>query len=67
MSEVATARNVLHEHDVLFKSCIRCGGDRQVRRDFEGFYVGCLACGHVSYPDVETREVARLLAWKRAS
>ena len=67
MSEVMTARNVLHEHDVLFKSCTRCGGDRQVRRDFEGFYVGCLACGQVTYPDVETREVARLLAWKRAS
>ena len=67
MSEVLTAPNVLREHDVLFKSCIRCGGDRQVRRDFEGFFVGCLACGHVSYPEVETREAARLLAWKRAS
>ena len=67
MSEVVAAPNVLHEHDVIFKSCTRCGGDRQVRRDFEGFYVGCLACGHVTYPDVETREVARLLAWKRAS
>ena len=67
MSKVMTARNGLHEHDVLFKSCTRCGGDRQVRRDFEGFYVGCLACGHVAYPNVETQEVARLLAWKRAS
>ena len=67
MSEVVTAPNVLREHDVLFKSCTRCGGDRQVHRDFEGFYVGCLACGYVTYPDVETREVARLLAWKRAS
>ena len=67
MSDVVTAPNVLHEHDVIFKSCTRCGGDRRVRRDFEGFYVGCLACGQVTYPDVETREVARLLAWKRAS
>ena len=67
MSEVVTAPNVLQEHDVLFKSCTRCGGDRQVRRDFEGFFVGCLACGHVTYPDIKTREAARLLAWKRVS
>ena len=67
MSEVMTARNVLHEHDVLFKSCTRCGGDRQVRRDFEGFFVGCMACGHVTYPDIKTQETASLLAWKRAS
>ncbi len=67
MSQVVAAPKVFSEYDVLFKSCSRCGGDRQVRRDFEGFYVGCLACGHVTYPDVQTGEVARLLAWKRAS
>ena len=67
MSEVMAAAGVLQEHDVLFKSCTRCGGDRQVRRDFEGFFVGCLACGRVTYPEIETREAARLLAWKRAS
>ena len=67
MSQVDTAPRVLREHDVLFKSCARCGGDRQVRRDFDGYYVACLACGHVAYPDIETTEVARLLEWKNAS
>jgi hypothetical protein len=67
MREVMAAPSALQEHDVLFKSCTRCGGDRRVRRDFEGFYVGCLACGHVTYPEVETQEAVRLLAWKRAS
>jgi len=67
MSEVIATKRGLSEYDILFKSCTRCGGDRQVRRDFEGFYVGCLACGHVTYPDVRTGEVVRLLAWKRAS
>ena len=52
---------------MLFKSCIRCSGDRQIRRDFEGFYIACLACGHVTYPEVHTDEVARLLEWKTAS
>lgn len=52
---------------MLFKSCIRCSGDRQIRRDFEGFYISCLACGHISYPEVHTEEVARLLEWKTAS
>ncbi len=67
MSQVVATPRELSEYDVLFKSCTRCGGDRQVRRDFEGFYVGCLACGHVTYPDVRTGEAARLLAWKHAS
>lgn len=38
---------------VLFKSCPRCSGDRSVERDLYGLYVICLACGHVTYPDVE--------------
>ncbi len=37
---------------VIFKSCPRCSGDRSVERDMYGVYVICLACGHVTYPDV---------------
>ena len=36
---------------ILFKSCPRCSGDRVVENDFYGWYVMCLACGHVSYPE----------------
>ena len=67
MREIVTAQSALREHSVLFKSCIRCSGDRQIRRDFEGFYIACLACGHVTYPEVHTDEVARLLEWQTAS
>ena len=67
MREIVTAQSALREHSVLFKSCIRCNGDRQIRRDFEGFYISCLACGHISYREVHTEEVARLLEWKTAS
>ena len=67
MSEVVAAQNVVEEHNVLFKSCTRCSGDRQVRRDFDGYYIACMACGHVTYPEVTTQEVVRLLEWKFAS
>ncbi len=67
MREIVTAQSALREHSVLFKSCVRCRGDRQIRRDFEGFYIACLACGHVTYPEVQTDEVSRLLEWKTAS
>ena len=67
MREIVTAQSAHREQSVLFRSCIRCSGDRQIRRDFEGFYIACLACGHVSYPEVQTEEVARLLEWKAAS
>ena len=67
MREIVTAQSALREHSVLFRSCIRCNGDRQIRRDVEGFYIACLACGHVSYPEVQTEEVSRLLEWKTAS
>ncbi|HAL46147.1 MAG: hypothetical protein FI707_12845 [SAR202 cluster bacterium] len=67
MSEVVAAQNVIQEHSVLFKSCARCSGDRQVRRDFDGYYIACLSCGHVTYPEVTTQEVVRLLEWKFAS
>ena len=67
MSQEVTTHNALYEHAVIFKSCTRCRGDRQVRRDFDGFYIACLSCGHVTYPEVETSETLRLLEWKYAS
>ena len=67
MSQGVTAQNALYEHYIIFKSCARCAGDRQVRRDFDGFYIACLCCGHVTYPEVETSETVRLLEGKYAS
>ena len=37
---------------VLFKSCPRCSGDRTLEQDSYGWYVICLTCGYVTYPDV---------------
>lgn len=67
MSQETTEPYILYEHSMIFKSCTRCQGDRQVRRDFDGFYIACLTCGHVAYPEVETSETVRLLEWKYAS
>ena len=38
---------------ILFKSCPRCSGDRTLERDFYGWYILCLLCGYVSYPNVK--------------
>ncbi len=35
---------------ILFKSCPRCLGDKVLERDEYGWYITCIACGHVSYP-----------------
>jgi hypothetical protein len=37
---------------VFFKSCLRCSGDRSLESDQYGWYLRCLPCGHVTYPDV---------------
>jgi hypothetical protein len=37
---------------VIFKSYPRCSGDRILENDLFGWYVICLACGYVSYPDL---------------
>ena len=42
---------------ILFKSCPRCQGDRSLQWDYDGWYVLCLMCGHVSYPDVPANSV----------
>ena len=36
---------------ILFKSCPRCSGDRSLEQDFYGWYVLCLTCGYVTYPE----------------
>ena len=41
---------------VLFKSCPRCSGDRTLEHDMYGWYILCLACGHVAYPKMESEE-----------
>ena len=37
---------------IAFKSCPRCSGDRCLDRDSDGWYMTCLQCGHVTYPEV---------------
>jgi len=44
---------------IYFKSCQRCAGDRSLEQDMYGWYVICLGCGSVTYPDiVEKRKPA---------
>ena len=40
---------------IFFKSCQRCSGDRSLENDYQGWYVLCLMCGHVTYPDVAAK------------
>lgn len=63
---------------ILFKSCPRCAGDRSLENDHYGWYVLCLCCGHVTYPDIgpepkaahsnrpEKAEPAQVLSWPGA-
>ena len=46
------AGDVSGENMVLFKSCPRCSGDRTLEHDLYGWYILCLTCGFVSYPEV---------------
>ena len=41
---------------VLFKSCPRCEGDRTVEHDLYGWYILCLTCGFVAYPQNNPEE-----------
>ena len=53
LSWIASAIEMNHSMStVLFKSCPRCSGDRVLEHDFYGWYIACLACGHVSYPEI---------------
>ena len=45
------------EDMVFFKSCPRCSGDRILEHDVYGWYILCLACGYVTYPNVRMRTV----------
>ena len=44
---------------IMFKSCTRCHGDRSLEHDYDGWYILCLACGYVTYPEVPTAEARR--------
>ncbi len=44
---------------VYFKSCRRCSGDRVLDQDIYGWYMLCLACGYMTYPELRTRELRR--------
>ena len=41
---------------IYFKSCQRCSGDSALEQDMYGWYVICLNCGFVTYPDIEAKE-----------
>lgn len=44
---------------VFFKSCLRCSGDRALENDSDGWYVLCLHCDHVAYPDIPDAKAER--------
>ena len=52
---------------VLFKSCPRCTGDRILERDFYGWYVVCLACGFVTYPEVDMDDTPSMAEAQRTA
>ncbi len=37
---------------IFFKTCPRCSGDRSLEKDMYGWYIICLNCGFVTYPEV---------------
>ena len=55
---VTPAKLVTHEvpQMIYFKSCQRCSGDRSLEQDMHGWYVICLSCGFVTYPDIEAKQ-----------
>ena len=53
---------------VYFKSCIRCSGDVVLADDVFGTYTSCLACDHVTYPEVEPAAASlNRVVWKEDS
>ena len=52
---------------VYFKSCIRCSGDRILDKDVYGWYMLCLACGYVTYPQVRVRQTPQLARAERGA
>ena len=52
---------------IYFKSCPRCSGDRSLGRDHYGWYILCLICGYVSYPNVVMEPENRIEADRKAA
>jgi hypothetical protein len=40
---------------MYYKSCPRCEGDRSLEHDFDGYYLLCLQCGGVQYPNIQSK------------
>ena len=54
---------------IFFKSCPRCSGDSSLENDTYGWYIICLGCGYVTYPEVtmapeQTKQEAQRPAWQ---
>ncbi len=64
------ARAIAGDSMIYFKSCRRCSGDRSLEQDFYGWYVICLSCADVTYPNIEPTQkevpLAGKAAWTRA-
>ncbi len=45
---------------ISFKTCERCSGDQSLECDVYGWYLTCLSCGSVSYPDAGLEPAAEL-------
>ena len=52
---------------VFFRSCPRCSGDRILERDVYGWYMLCLACGYMTYPQVKPTADAALREAQRTA
>jgi phage terminase large subunit GpA-like protein len=44
------------ESMIYFRSCPRCAGAQAIEKDMYGWYISCLHCGYVSYPDVPVKK-----------
>ena len=52
---------------IYFKSCQRCSGDRSLEQDMYGWYVICLGCGYVTYPDIVDEKKSTAASRRAAS
>ena len=41
---------------IYFKSCPRCSGDLSLEQDVYGWYLICLSCSNVLYPNIDEEE-----------
>ena len=41
--------------------CPRCAGYQELRKDEYGWYICCMYCGNVGYPDIEREETLSIV------